>query len=102
MIYAYIFVMAGVTYLIRMLPEKNKEPDAEFIFILYSLRMSYRHDFSGNSLCYRITFLRICRACGSRISGSEKEKPDFCGRLCLCRSISCGENPGDVVKSDKW
>ena len=66
MIYAYIFVMAGVTYLIRMLPdidtEKNYKCLFSFFFILYSLCLSYRYDISGNSLCNPVSCLRNCRA----------------------------------------
>lgn len=65
MIYAYIFVMAGVTYLIRMLPltlfqKKNYKCLYPFVFILCTLCLSDRYDVSGNFVCDRFSNFSVC------------------------------------------
>ena len=85
MIYAYIFVMAGVTYLIR-------------IFILYSICLSDCHDISGNSLCHAVPCLRYGGTCDRSTPCPQEEKPDRCGRVCLRGSFSGRTAAGNVVK----
>ncbi len=65
-VYVYILVMAGVTYLIRMLPLVlfKKEITSPFgsLFILCALCLSGSNDLSGHT--YRAVFRNDCR--GSR------------------------------------
>lgn len=67
-IYLYILVMAGVTYLIRMLPLalSKKEITSNYIksfFILCALCLSCRHDVSGYPVRHRKHLLGTRRAC---------------------------------------
>lgn len=74
MIYAYIFVMAGVTYLIRMLPltliqKKSYQCVCPVIFVLYSICLSGSHDISGNFICHCVCGFWIRRICSSNFAG---------------------------------
>ena len=66
-IYLYIFVMAGVTYLIRMLPlALSKKRDYQQLYqvfsILCALCLPCRHDVSGNPARHCEHLLGTCRA----------------------------------------
>ena len=92
MIYGYIFVMAGVTYLIRMLPltliqKKNNKCLLPFLFILYSLCLPYCNDIPGNSLRHAVSSLRNGGICDRGIPCAQKEKSDRCSRMRLCRGV---------------
>ena len=92
MIYAYIFVMAGVTYLIRMLPLtliQKKITNVYFRSFLY---------YIPYACLTAMTFPAILYATQSPVSGMvglviavlscpQEEKPDRCGRVCLRGSI---------------
>ena len=60
-IYIYILVMAGVTYLIRMLPLALSRKE---ITVLCALCMPGSHDVSGNPFCYGQCDLGSSRICG--------------------------------------
>ena len=52
-IYIYILVMAGVTYLIRMLPLALHQPVYQIISVLCAVCVPGSHDIPGNPFCYR-------------------------------------------------
>ncbi len=97
MIYAYIFVMAGVTYLIRMLPahiisEKNYKCLYPFVFILCTLCLSDRYDVSGNFVCDRFSNFSVCGA-GSCSDFRPERKKSCNSSVFLLHSCVCyGEN----------
>lgn len=104
MIYAYIFVMAGVTYLIRMLPltlvqKKDYEYLCTFVFILHSLCMFDSNDISGYSLCCQFTNRCILRFYSSGIYGIEKEKFNCGGFVCLYSCVYRRENFRNDLKN---
>ena len=93
-LYMYIFVMAAVTYLIRMLPLTliQKEIKNTFIksfFILCTLCNSGCYDLSGHSDSHR-QYL-VCRHwfCDRTDSCMEQKKSDLCFPFFMCRRISC-------------
>ena len=64
-IYIYIFVMAGVTYLIRMLPlvlAKNFKSVYQIVSLLCAVCLPGSHDISGNSVCDGKSCFRGSRA----------------------------------------
>ena len=66
-IYIYILVMAGVTYLIRMLPlalSRNHQSVYQIFSVLCALCMPGSHDVSGNPFCYGQCDLGSSRICG--------------------------------------
>ena len=98
-VYIYILVMAGVTYLIRMLPLAlaKKEITNPFIksFLFYvplCLSGSYdvSGDFVGNGKC-NFSCSGICS--GADCSVQREESAD-CGASCLWCSIYCRKNNG--------
>ena len=99
MIYAYIFVMAGVTYLIRMLPLtliQKKITNVYFRSFLYYI--PYACLTAGNSLCHAVPCLRYGGTCDRSTPCTQEEKPDRCGRVCLRGSFSGRTTAGNVVK----
>lgn len=79
MIYAYIFVMAGVTYLIRMLPltlipKKISNVYIRSFFILRALCMPYCYDLSRYFIRNGISCIRFCRFGSGNIFFYERKK----------------------------
>ena len=97
MIYAYIFVMAGVTYLIRMLPltlfqERDQKYFYKIFFILCTLCLSDRYDVSGNFVCDRFSNFSVCGA-GSCSDFRPERKKSCNSSVFLLHSCVCyGEN----------
>ena len=98
-VYIYILVMAGVTYLIRMLPLAlaKKEITNPFIksFLFYVpyaclAAMTFPGDFVGNGKC-NFSCSGICS--GADCSVQREESAD-CGASCLWCSIYCRKNNG--------
>ena len=80
MIYAYIFVMAGVTYLIRMLPltliQKNDiQCIHTFLFILRALCMPYCYDLSRYFIRNGIACIRFAGLAAAIIFSMKAKKP---------------------------
>ena len=79
-IYIYIFVMAAVTYLIRMLPLTliRKEIKSTYIksfFILCPLCDACCYDIPGNPQCHCEYLVCTCRIYHRRISGLPWQEP---------------------------
>ena len=92
-LYMYIFVMAAVTYLIRMLPLTliRKEIKNTFIksFLYYVPYVtSSCYDLSGHSDSHR-QYL-VCRHwfCNRTDPCMEQKKSDLCFPVFMCRRIS--------------
>ena len=93
-IYVYILVMAGVTYLIRMLPlvlfKRDYKPVCKVLFVLCALCMSGGNDFSGNPHCAVFGNDRRGSRTWSRSDSSiPGKKPAYSSSLCLCGGV-CG------------
>ena len=72
-VYLYILVMAGVTYLIRVIPlALTKKGDHQSFYKIFSVLcavcMSGGYDLSGNFVCHIKCDLRSCGLC----SGSDR------------------------------
>ena len=97
-VYVYILVMAGVTYLIRMLPLvlfKKEITVCEVFFILCALCLSGSNDISGHT--YRAVFRNDCRGsrpwrCSDRSIPGKKSSYGSSLRL---RGSVCG-------RADSW
>ena len=79
-IYIYIFVMAAVTYLIRMLPltlirKEIKKHVYQIIFILCPLCDACCYDIPGNPQCHCEYLVCTCRIYHRRISGLPWQEP---------------------------
>ena len=88
MIYGYIFVMAGVTYLIRMLPLTLIQKKITNIYIRSFLY------YIPYACLTAMTFPAILYATKSPVSGEEK--PDHGGRFCMYSCIYCRKDFGNV------
>ena len=108
MIYAYIFVMAGVTYLIRMLPLTLIQKKITNVYLksfLYYIPYACltAMTFPGYFVCNR-----ICDFCNGRIScsntsGTQEKKPGDSGTVFLYRGICDREAVGnDLISYIKW
>ncbi len=98
-VYIYILVMAGVTYLIRMLPlalgqEGDYQSFREILFVLRALRLSGSHDFPGylvsNGKC---DFSSSWICCGADCSLQREKSADRSAPGLWC-SIYCRKNNG--------
>lgn len=103
MIYAYIFVMAGVTYLIRMSAsyigaKEDYQCLCTFVFILYSLCLPDCNDISGCSLCSQLANRCILWLYHGCIYGIKKEKLDCSSFVSLHCCVFGGKNCGVFVK----
>ena len=64
-----ILVMAVVTYLIRMLPEKDQKPFYSVFFKLCALLCAGGHDLSGHFFRHRDAAQRLRGNCDGRGTG---------------------------------
>ena len=87
-LYMYIFVMAAVTYLIRMLPLTLIRKEIKNTFIKSFLCNSGCYDLSGHSDSHR-QYL-VCRHwfCNRTDPCMEQKKSDLCFPVFMCRRIS--------------
>ena len=100
-VYMYILVMAGVTYLIRMLPlvlfkKEITSPFFEIFFVLCPLCLSGSDDLS----CHPDSAVlgndrRRGRAGGCTDRGIPGKKPSDCGAFCLRSGICSRESDGN-------
>ena len=96
MIYAYIFVMAGVTYLIRMLPLTLVQKKITNVYVRSFL---YCNDISGCSLCSQLANRCILWLYHGCIYGIKKEKLDCSSFVSLHCCVFGGKNCGVFVKN---
>ena len=94
MIYIYILVMAGVTYLIRMLPltliQKKISNVYVRLLILCALHLSDSYDLSGDFICNEISAFGACRLCHGCTAGL-KEKSLVTVALFSCGAVFVAE-----------
>ena len=74
-IYIYIFVMAAVTYLIRMLPLTLIRKEIKSTYIKSFLCDACCYDIPGNSQCHCEYLVCTCRIYHRRISGLPWQEP---------------------------
>ena len=70
-------IMAGMTYLIRVIPMavfRKNEPLRSFFFKLRALRSTFRYDISSDFLLYRISGQRSGRLCGCSGAGLLEQR----------------------------
>ena len=87
-LYMYIFVMAAVTYLIRMLPLTLIRKEIKNTFIKSTLCNSGCYDLSGHSDSH--SQYLVCRHwfCNRTDPCMEQKKSDLCFPVFMCRRIS--------------
>ena len=101
MIYAYIFVMAGVTYLIRMLPLtliQKKISNSYIRSFLYYIPYACltAMTFPAIFVCNAISGVSFSWICSGRVAGAEETKSGDCGFVFL-RGCICGRADNGVV-----
>ena len=116
MIYGYIFVMAGVTYLIRMLPLTLIQKKITNIYIrsfLYyipyacltamtfpAILYATKSPVSGAAGLLTAVILALRKKSLITVAGSDpctsEEKPDHGGRFCMYSCIYCRKDFGNV------
>ena len=92
-VYVYILVMAGVTYLIRLLPltliKKEIRNVYKILSLLCPLRNPVRHDLPGHPSRHGLPVVRRSRPgrCNHPGLQGEKPVPGIPGRVCRCFGI---------------
>ena len=90
---ANLVVMAGVTYLIRVIPfvAFRKKIQNRFIrSFLYYIPYAVLAAMTGHFLVHRPSVFRACRLCGGTCDGVLRTGISDGGVVCLRRGAACG------------
>ena len=106
-VYIYILVMAGVTYLIRMLPlalakkeitnpfiKADYKPLSALVSVLCALCLSGSYDVSGDFVGNGKCNFSCSGICSGADCSVQREESADCGASCLWCSIYCRKNNG--------